>query len=480
MKKLLFLIVLIAGTLFFQSAIDFGSVQHAPTQTFTGLQQCIIFTQPELDTFFTRVTLPKIKKLCEKKNIELIIKNTQEGTPEGITSTPCLVYQNALGRSIYAARYMEFSTIENFIRSSRVVPQQQISMEKRDVLIYTKGKMKIVIALKITDISSEKNNTINQELFKNDAKKYIDAAMQRFDNQELVSLLKTDRVFYLDIHPYLDAKQNLFLSYEIYSQFSCITPILSTLKTPMQGSFSEQEKLFSTLGKAMESEILQQLNNSKIGDAVNALDKNTPIKTWDQLAISLPKDDNFTAKKDFPKTALPKNWTYMGAIDNDVPVLQFRFMEPLDRYVGEVKKLNGTLQLNENQALTSGNFEVETNSLTMGIDDFDAKIHKKYIHVKQFPKASFKFLNLQNQPALQWGKTTSSEAYGEFLMVGKKKNITVQTQLTPTLGNNNEVLLLVQCNFQVNITDDFGIAGPDGPDPAKKILNFNMNFYMKS
>lgn len=479
MKKLLFLLTLLLAALFFQSAIDFSSVQNTPSPTFTGVQQCIIFTQPELDTFFTRVTLPKIKKLCGNKNIELIIKNAAQGVPEGITSTPCLVYQNALGRSIYAARYMEFSTIENFIRNSRVVPQQQLPYEKRDVLVYKKGKMQIAIALKVTDITGQKNNTSNQGIFKNEAKKYIETAMQNFDNQELTSLLKTDRIFYLDIHPYLDVKQNLSLSYEIYSQFNCITPIFSQLKTPEQGSFLEKEKLFTTIGTAVEKEILQQLDNSKIGDAVNTLDKNTIIKTWEELAIGLPEDNNITVKKIFPATTIPQKWTYLGAIDNDIPALQFRFMAPFDRYVGEVKKLNGSLQLNENQALTSGSFEVETNSLTMGIDDFDAKIHKKYIHVKQFPKASFKFLNLQNQATLQWGKTTSSEAYGEFTMVGKKKNITVQTQLTPTVDNSGQILLLVQCTFQINITDDFDIAGPDGTDPARKILNFTMNFYIK-
>ena len=481
MKKLLFILFVSITAFLFQSAISIwndNTPQKAPK--FTGVQQCIIFLQPELDTFFIRTTLPKIKKLCEKKKIELLVKEVQNGVPEGINSTPCLIYQNALGRSIYAARYMEFSTIENFIRSSRVVPQQQVAIEKRNVLAYTKGKMKIVVSLKITDLASAKSNTINQDIFKEEAKKYIDAAMQNFDNQELINLEKTDRVFYLDVHPYLDAKEKLFLSYELYSQFSCITPIFSAIKTPVQADFSARENLFSTLGTAMEKEVLQQLNSSKIGDATSALPKETLTKTWEQLALTLPKDDNLTAKKVVPNTTLPKSWTYAGEIDSDIPVLQFRFMQPLDRYVGEVKKLNGTLQFNDNQSLTSGNFEVETNSLTMGIDDFDAKIHKKYIHVKQFPKANFKFLNLQNQPSLQWGKTTTSEVYGEFELVGKKKNITVQTQLTPTVGEKGETLLLVQCAFSVNITDDFDIAGPDGPDPAKKILNFTMNFYMRA
>jgi polyisoprenoid-binding protein YceI len=209
-----------------------------------------------------------------------------------------------------------------------------------------------------------------------------------------------------------------------------------------------------------------------------AVGSEIPSKTWVELNLDLPKgtSTNDVVNSDIP---LKKNWTYAGAIDADVPALQFRFMSPLDRYVGEVTKLKGDLQLNDNQQLTSGDFEVETNSVTMGIPDFDEKIHKKFIKAYKFPKATFRFNNLSNPPKIAWNKTTSCEVYGDFTMVGKTKKVAMQTQLTPTMGDNGETLLLVQATFSLNITDDFGINGPDGPEMAKKTMNFNLNFYIK-
>jgi polyisoprenoid-binding protein YceI len=241
---------------------------------------------------------------------------------------------------------------------------------------------------------------------------------------------------------------------------------------------SRTQMLLTKVAEIVETEILRQLKQSKNGDAISAISSEIPNKTWAELNLDLPKgnSENEVVHSDTP---LNKNWTYAGAIDPDVPALQFRFMSPLDRYVGEVTKLKGGLQLNDNQQLISGAFEVETNSVTMGIPDFDEKIHKKYIKVPKFPKATFRFNDLQNLPKIAWNKTTSCEVYGDFMMVGKTKKVAMQTQFTPTIGDNGETLLLVQATFSLNITDDFGINGPDGPEIAKKTMNFNLNFYVK-
>lgn len=443
----------------------------------TGDQQLIIFTQVE-DTFFVKNTLPKIMDLAKNKKIVVKLQDAKNGLPEGINATPCLVYQNALGRSIYAARYTEFSTIENFIRTSRVVPQQQVVNEKRDVLAMQQGRLQVIAALKITALQGEKLNGFDENEFQVFAKKTIDSVMQKFDNQLLVNLSKTDRVFYFDLHPYLDKQGELFLTYEIYSQFSCIQPIFSRLNLPVHGDWRYRNILLAKVAEIVETEILRQLKQSKNGDALSPVSNETPIKTWSELNLDLPKSTstNNVVSSDTP---LKKNWTYAGAIDPDVPALQFRFMSPLDRYVGEVKRLKGDLQLNDNQQLISGFFEVETNSVTMGIPDFDEKIHKKYIKAPKFPKATFRFNDLQNLPKIAWNKTTSCEVYGDFTMVGKTKKVAMQTQLTPTMADNGEILLLVQATFSLNITDDFGINGPDGPEIAKKTMNFNLNFYTK-
>jgi polyisoprenoid-binding protein YceI len=111
----------------------------------------------------------------------------------------------------------------------------------------------------------------------------------------------------------------------------------------------------------------------------------------------------------------------------------------------------------------------------MGIADFDHKIHDKYIRTKRFPTATFSFRNQNIE--LAFGKTTTANVTGEFMLMGKKIPLTIQAQLSPSVGTKGEYLMAIQGTFNINILDDFGIKGPDGPDPAKKTMQFFLNFF---
>lgn len=440
--------------------------------------QLIIFYQSE-NQLFIKETLPKIKQYCTSKNIELVEKNAAEALPSELTSTPALVFQNSKGRSIYAARYSEFSTIENFIRTSRAFPQQQSLNLKKDVLTYQNGRMQVAAVVKITPLSGIVPSDFDAIVFDKKANKAINEAMQLFDCQKETYLKKTDRIYYLDFHPYIDNKGKLFLSYEMYSQFSCTVPVFSKIKMPLEGSLDNAETLFNQIGKTFEKEIVSQLKNATNGDAYEAISDKTPIATWEKLGLGISNNQEIsTTKNDFSDKKIAKQWAFKGALDAETPMMAFHFQEPLDRYAGEVKQIKGSMQLNDNQELTKGFFEVGTSSLTMGIEDFDHKIHEKYIKVGRFPKATFEFEN--QQIALAFGKTTDVNLPGKFTLMGKTIPLTMQTQLTPSFDSKGEQSLIAQATFSLNITDDFGIKGPDGPDPAKKTMNFFLNFYCKN
>ena len=407
-----------------------------------------------------------------------MVKNATEGLPLELTSTPALIFQNEKGRSIYAARYAEFSTIENFIRTSRAFPQQLSLNSKKDVLTYQNGRMKTSTVLKITPISGTVPSNFDVIAFQKKANKAIDDSMQLFDYQEKTDLQKTDRIYYLDFHPFVDKSGKLFLSYEMYSQFSCTVPVFSKIKIPLEGTLDNAETLFAQIGKTFESEIVSQLKNATNGDAYEAISDKMPIVSWKNLGLEIPNNSEINkVNTDFLGKKLAHQWVFKGAIDKETPMMAFHFQEPLDRYAGEVKQIKGSMQLNDNQELTKGFFEVSTSSLTMGIADFDHKIHEKYIKVGRFPKATFSFD--KQQIPLTFGKTTDVNLVGEFTLMGKKIPLTMQTQLTPSIGSKGEQLLIAQATFSLNITDDFGIKGPDGPDPAKKTMNFFLNFYLE-
>lgn len=220
----------------------------------------------------------------------MLEKNATEGLPSELTSTPALVFQNEKGRSIYAARYAEFSTIENFIRTSRAFPQQLAFNQKKDVLTYQNGRMKIAASVKITPLSGTIPANFDNILFEKKANQAIDNAMQLFDYQQEIALQKTDRIYYLDFHPFLDKSGKLFLSYELYSQFSCTVPVFSKIKMPLEGSLDNAEMLFDQIGKTFENEIVSQLKNATNGDAYTAVNEKIPAATWKNLGLELPKN----------------------------------------------------------------------------------------------------------------------------------------------------------------------------------------------
>ena len=457
---------------------------HQPEQVaLTDGQQLIVFLQAEKDLHFKSVCLPKLEAYALNKKIDLIVRHAEEGLPELITTTPAIVYQNALGRSIYAGRYTEFSTIENFIRTSRMMPQQYANLCKTDILSKEVGRARILAPLKITRLEGKRPADWEQAQFEVMAKKTLTKAMSGFTQQEESCIRKTDRQFYLDIYPYLDEDGLLYLSLALFSQFNCIKPVFTTGNKPLQGQLEKAAELFYQAGQLFEQEITRQLQTSETGDALSPVPKEIPFKCWEALGLLLPEAERQFSELEAGQSIpikMPNKWQFFQALEADLPVLQFQFMKPLERYSGEVRKVDGRLEMDGAENVFSGAFEVETGSLTMGIADFDRKIHKKYIKAFRFPKAGFEFETDLSATTLQWEDESAFRIPGIFQLIKYKKPVTIDAQLTPVLSEIGEPLLVVNARFELNITDDFNIEGPDGPDPARKTMIFAANFLMNS
>lgn len=442
-------------------------------------EQLILFSQKE-DTHFVKNTLPKIKEYCIEKGIELIEKDVEKGTPESIVSTPAIVYQNYRGRSIYSSRYAEFTTIKNFIRTARVVPQTESQNCIDDVLVWKNGQTKIAGKLKITNLKGNIPKEFSSTAFKSKITQSLTNGMTDFDFENQVCLLKTDRLFYLDIHPYQSREGQLFLSMEMYSKFSCKTPVFSKMIEPVSGNFENFEELAAEVGFIFQQEIYRQMKTSEIGDAFSTISNNTPIVTWGSLGLALPDRPKSTVDLVSIPNDFPTEWLFKSGIDEETPIVQFRFMEPLDRYVGEIRKIKGELTLSDKQVLQSGSFEADMQSLTMGMEDFDKNVLTKYIKAFKFPKSFFSFSNDLSESPLQWGETTFLKVSGTFELMKKEKEVEVAAQITPVISEEGAILLQVSASFSLNIVDDFGIKGSDGPNPARKTMLFDLNFLMKS
>ena len=440
-------------------------------------EQIIVFTQNS-DKIFLENTLPKIRQLCKVKKIKLIEKNIAEGLPAEITTTPCLVFQNAKGRSIFSGRYTEWTSIMNFIRTSRFLPSEAGEKDCRDtVLTYQNGRTTLFSVLKITSLTGELPPNFSEKEFHASAKKEIEATFLQFKQVGEVCKQKTDRAFYLDFYPYRDKKGIYYMSVALFSQFNCITPIFQNAEKPLQNP--DFQLLMKDAAVLLEKEIFAQLKSSPNGDAVSFISAEIPTKTWEELSLGLPKARENVLQKTAENCKIPQDWQYAGALNEEIPALQFHFLPPLDRYIGEIKKINGTLFLTDNQFIKEGNFEAEMLSLTMGVEDFDHKIHTKYIKAQKYPKASFHFEKIALPMPLKVWESQTFPLEGELFFMGKSQKLKIMATFTPVMSENGKVMMEISTNFNLNI-DYYEIKGPDGPKNSAENMAFLMNFQLKS
>jgi len=447
-----------------------------PSILFTQEEQLLVYTHPT-NELFNQQTLPKINDFSERENIQLYKLSSTDGLPNNITSTPALVYRNGQGYSVYSGRYTTFSTIENFIRSARIAPQKNNTLDKRNILIHQVGKMQVGSEIKITPVQFANELAYNNSQFLNSAKKGIENGLNLFQREVLGEFVKTDRIFYLDFHPYYVQQDSLILSVELYSQFSCIDPIYKSVDLKFKGS--NTELVFQKAATFLQNEIIQSLKSSTIGDAYHPVSIDNTVKEISELNIPSPKTTITQYASVDRNQPLPKAWQFKSAINPKLPILQFNFQEPLNRYAGEIKSLDGNIALNEKAQLLSGSFEALMQSLTMGEESFDKKVLKEYIKAKSNPKSKFQVLQVINNEPLQWLKSNSLTIKGSMNLLKTSLPITVIVNLLPYIDKDNNEVLLVQANWSMNITDGWNIKGPDGPDPANKTLDFSLNILME-
>lgn len=440
-------------------------------------EQIIVFTQAT-DKVFIEKTYPQLRAYCLERGITILERPITEGSPSEITTTPAVVFQNPKGRSIYSARYVSFSTVVNFIRNCRFFPAETSATDcKSNVLFLKNGRSTIIAPLKITDLAGNLDKNFDQNTFKTAATAAILRGClptKKFQmSVQSICKTKTDRAFYMDFHPYRNADGTYFLTVELYSQYSCIDPIFTNKGNAFSGK--DIMPLFEKAVQMLENQVFNAINNSQIGDAVSFISEKIAVKTWDELSLSLPKE---TVKKAVVNSniELPKNWNYAGALDNETPVLQFRFTPPLNRYVGEVKTMKGSLKMSDLKTIKEAYFEATMNSLTMGDADFDHKVLEKYIKVQKYPDAKFSFQNVVLPRNLKIGEVVELPIKGNFTFMKKESALTVNAKFTPVLDDNGKPQMEISVQFGLNITDGYGIQGPDGPEDARKNLSFFMNF----
>ena len=399
-----------------------------------------------------------IQSIASQEKIPFEIRKAESGLPKEITALPALVLETEIGNSLYGGLIGEASSLTNFIRTSsyRAIPVKQ---DKLASSIYIQnGSQQIVIPIKCTG-NEDWSERIGDEIV---------TCMGGVQGD--IGLFPTDRKMYLDVYPFYKG-DTIFLSYAIFSQFNCIYPISQNFESPLIGNINSIDILINDLVLAFKNEVENYLENDLSGFSLAST--STFKSTESAYTFGPLEKSNIGLDMKSGEPAITGTWTQLTPLSYGQPLVQFNFPAPLNRYAGELKQVVGNIEMDG--GMISGFFETELSSLTMGMADLDAKVLKQYIRVKSNPNASFSFENIPM--ACSWDVDSLQKIQGIFSFMGKMIPLEVEAQIRP---EGRDQSLNVAVNFVLEITETFGITGPDGPQEASNNLEFSVNVKMKA
>jgi len=440
-------------------------------------QQLILFFNPFVNQESV-IDEERMKELALENDLEFLKVNFANGVPEEISFTPMIVYQNSQGRSIYYGRCNNYTRVNNFIRTSSMVPQKTADNAKTDLLLWENGRTKITAPIKLTELAGNLPKNFDQKAFIKQNKKNIADGFCTFKQVPSFNQTRTTKSFYFNLYPYLDDKDQLTISAEIFSQYNCVKPVWTKFEEGLiSGKWKNRAELFKKAGELIELEIINQINSSELGDAFQAIDNDVAKISWADMGLAIEAKSDKETSLQLSELNLPKQWS-VAKNETGKPIIIFSFLPPLDNYIGEAKALQGEFNLMKRNSLdgATGAFSVQIKDVTMGADDFDYEVQNKMLKMGIFPDATFNF-------TLTKSTESNSNGYlcnGKFKLLGLEIPLAIPATIEPFYNSNNELQLNVQTSFELPLFEAFKVAGPDGPSPAKDVLQYYMNFNLIS
>lgn len=427
----------------------------------------IVAYQSVADTHFIRTTLPFLKDLSSNQDLEFISFQDAKELPKYVTATPAIFFRNHNGQAMFGGKYVEHTAIENFLRVSKIKPVRPVEDTRKDILQTSVGRQKTVIPLKVT---AQKGNYPEVKDWSEAIQDFftLHTPYQRVDKTDL---WPSDRKFYLDVHPYVDASGKAFVSAAVFSQFDCIVPIWENFENPIEGSVHHMPPILKQLCREVKVLLEKRLNDWDAGDALSPVSEGVTIVDWNEKKI-FGESSPFTTQTYPAIEAI--SFTNPKPAEPDLPMLQFNFPAPLDRYAGEVRKMDGSLTFSEDRRAMSGVFVAKIKTVTMGMKDLDRKVLKSYLYAKDYPEATFSFTNVDLERAFDGGEVLSVHVPGTFEMIGKTHSVIVNAMLEPTELENGKAGLRLTASFGLDIAKPFGLKGPDGPEAIRNKLQFQV------
>ncbi|MBN1517081.1 hypothetical protein JXA32_11000 [Candidatus Sumerlaeota bacterium] len=234
--------------------------------------------------------LPQIEATALMLNTQVCMHNVSNGSPEEMTITPSIYFQNARGRSLFTGRYTQLEQIERFILDARANPLTEVQTEHENVPVWLSGRAAVLAPFKISRFHSEdsKPAELNEVEFFQRAHEAVLKCMRKFEPMKTFTARRIDRCFQMEFEPTRLSMGKLGVGVALFSPFDSIQPVFRQEPEQLQGEWSEWEELFQRAARLLEEQIFHQMSNSETGDAFLPVPIHAPIRSWDQLNLSLP------------------------------------------------------------------------------------------------------------------------------------------------------------------------------------------------
>ena len=411
-----------------------------------------------------------------------IINIAQTAVPTSIAYTPSIVYRNHLGFKLYKGRHTTHQRILNFIRTTRRLAVSPIDYEEKNVFVWNKGRGKLILKLKTTELKGPKADNFNAKKWHNQVLKGLKKGFSQASYQKIQAISDQDELIYCNFYPYRDDQGRIYVSTEIYSHYDCKKPIYTQFKQPANAD--NVCCAFDSAAAQLFEKIKYSLRYSKKGDALSFVSNTNPEASWEVLPLqqlSVPTKEEAVV---YPSTELSKNWTLEGPSMAGVPLLSFNFPAPLRQYGGELKECEGNIQLGEIQQLKGmkGQFKVQVGSVDMGEASLTSAVKSSMLYADKYPTATLVFESVEKlDAALQLGKISNCAIQAKLTIMDKSHSVKAMSSFEPLLDDEGRPFLQVSTAFEIDdLTGMYDIIGPDGPETSNNRLLFQANFKMRA
>jgi hypothetical protein len=252
--------------------------------------ELLVFTRPDftdLDAYFRARDLPRIKEACAAMDVPIREVDARMGTPAEITITPCLVYQNYKGRSIYEGRYKNIEKITNFVKTARAKPYPKMKRLWKNTLIWNHERTRVIMPLSMDYLDGTPPNGFDPEKFLKLSKAHMASGFARLYYRASLLTHACDRIFPVHVTPIRNMNGDLIVTAELYSQYDLSTPLFRTTE-PYEGPWWNRKCVLARLAQKLESQLIIALRTRRTGDGFDVMRKYTRVCSWHDLGLDLP------------------------------------------------------------------------------------------------------------------------------------------------------------------------------------------------